>query len=518
MMKMMSNRARIARADFRPAAAGARIVALLAAIPIILVISCSNPLRERIEDLVAAHRQVTEEGIIYVCRDSGDDENPGLPDKPKRTIQAAIDLMDENGITGEVRVAEGTYVLAAGESIVIPQGVSLFGGYARGTWARDYDRYETIVEKDPETSIITVQFEAGVTRETVFDGFVIRAGVGVDTIAVAILDASPTVRNNYIDAYGALEESVGIWINRGGPLIEWNMVAGGAGPNKSTGILLGEDTGAVIRYNAIVPGVRSNTIAVGIHATHSKALIEHNWIAGGDEGGSQTAGIWLRGGTTEIYGNSIDGGGGSSWSAGIVASDSAQTRIVSNVIHGGWSSGSFSRGVEIGEGVVATVRNNTIGAGTNTGSSIGIAAYSGGSVIENNLLFSQAASGNRYGMYQHDSGSTPASVRNNAFFDVHFLYVHPQNDGHSGLDTISGMESYLTVVGVGTGQNKKPPESLSTILLDIDDHINDGWALSAWAPTTVTRGGLYRSDEPFPRDRLGYARTVPWSIGAYERD
>jgi len=514
---MMNNRARMERPVYRSPAAGTRIFALFAAMSIILVSSCSNPLRERIEDLVEAHRQVTQDGIIYVCRASGDDANPGLPDKPKRTIQAAIDFMDENGITGAVRVAEGTYVLGEEESIVIPQGVSLYGGYARATWARDYDRYETIVEKDPQNSIITVQFEAGVTRDTVLDGFVIRAGVGVDTIAVAILEASPTVRNNYIDAYGALEESVGVWINRGGPLLEWNTIAGGAGPNKSTGIILHEDTGAAIRYNAIVPGVRSNTVAFGIRATHSKALIEHNWIAGADEGGSQTGGIRLQGGTTEINGNIVDGGGGSSWSAGIIASDSAHTRIVSNVLHGGWSSGSFSRGIEIGEGGAATVRNNTIGAGTNS-NSIGIAAFSGGSMIENNLLFSQAASGNRYGVYEHDSGCTPASVWNNAFFDLDFLYVYPDDGEHLGVQRVSDMESYLTDAGASAGDNALPDDSLSTVLVDISDHINDGWDLSASAPTAVTQGGLYRSDEPFPRDRLGYPRTIPWSIGAYERD
>jgi len=490
-------------------------VPLLLISALVLISSCTNPLRSTIEDVVAAHDMVTGEGVIYVSSVSGDDDNPGLPDKPKKTILAAIELMKDNDLTGEVRVAEGTYLLAEDEKIVIPEGVSIMGGYQDKTWVRDYETYRTVIEKDPVTSAITVDIEEGVTRATVLDGLVINSGIGMTTIAMVIKDASPTIRNCEIDGYGAIEDSTAVWVEGGSPLLEYNIIYGGAGPDTSTCIVVTNGASPVIRYNAMVPGVRSATLGIGINVIYSSPYIEGNVVMS-DDGGSATVGIQNKGGSAEIYGNIIDGGSGSTYSIGILNNDDAQPRIVSNVIHGGFSD-AMSRGMENSGGAAPLIRNNTISGGTCDIGSICIANFSGGSTIENNLLFSQASAGitSRYGVYQDDTLSVPVSARNNGFFNLHFTYVYPDGvDVYLGSTGIAGMESYLSGEGVPTGSNIMTDD----YLIDIGNYIGNGWDLSVSAPGVLTGGGLYPADENYPWDRLGRSRTVSWSIGAYERD
>lgn len=474
--------------------------------------TCTNPLRPVIEDYVAAHRQVTGDGVIYVCTTSGSDANPGLPDKPKRTIQSAIAFMKQNGLRGEVRVAEGNYLLPEGVSITVPEGVSLSGGYARGTWVRDVDTYHSTISKDPQTSVITMQFEPGVTRATVVDGFVIDAGVGVDTFAIVINNAAPTIRNNSISGYGAIEESWGIMISEGSPLIEWNMIYGGAGAVKSTGIAITTGSSAVVRNNAIAPGVRSNTIGIGIQVVGSSPRIERNIIISEDTSGSQTIGLWINGGSPEVYANIIEGGGGSQYSLGILVGSTGSPRIVSNAIHGGSSSGNFSRGIETGGGATPVIRNNTISAGTHPSVRHCVVQFAAGSSIDNNLLFSHDGGGT--GIYEHASSTRPVTVRNNAFVDVQHLYVA------TGLNatTASQMQTYLSGAGVTATANVNPAQAITTILVDVANRMYDGWALAAGAPASISGGGLTIAGEPYPFDRRGWSRTVPWSIGAYERD
>ncbi len=492
----------------------------LVVISALTVSSCVNPLRDTIEDIVAATEQIAREGVIYVSALSGEDANPGLPQSPKKTINAAIDFLADNDLTADVRVAEGTYTLPDGESIVVPEGISLYGGYRDGTWVRDFESYPTVVEKDPDTgAAVSLRFEAGVTRDTVVDGFVLNSGPALTVIVVAILDASPTLSNCTIDGTGAIDESTGIAIDNGDPHISYNLVYGGAGSVASDGIRITGGSEPIVLRNAIAAGTRSNTVANGVQVVNSSPLIQGNYViyASGD-GGSRTVGMRLRGGTPQVYGNTIEGGGGSDWSIGVVVSDGAAARIVSNAIHGGWSTGSTgSRGVESSSSASLVIRNNTISAGTNDTDSIAIADFSGGAIIDSNILFSQAPGGERRGIYLDDAASTPAAVRNNAFFDLaSYLVYQDGTGGYLASSDIEEMESYLQ----GEGATASDNVSSTNHLVDTTDeaHLSDGWSLSATAPPSLTQGGYPASAEPFTYDRLDVPRTDPWSIGAYEID
>ena len=483
--------------------------------------TCTNPLRPSIEDFVAAHRQVTGDGVIYVCAASGSDANPGLPNKPKRTIQAAIAFMKENGLRGEVRVAEGNYLLPEGVSIVVPEGVSLYGGYQQGTWVRDFDTYHSKISKDPQTIVITVQFEPDVTRSTVVDGFVIEAGAGVETMAVVINNASPTIRNNTISGFGALEKSWGVMISEGSPLIEWNMIFGGAGADESTGISITTGSTAVIRNNAIAPGVRGNTIGIGIRVVYSSPRIERNTIISEETGGSQTIGLWIDGGSPEVYANVIEGGGGSTYSLGMLIDSTGTPRIISNAIHGGWSSGHSSRGIEIDGGATPVIRNNTISSGTNPNRSECLFSWSGASAVDNNVFFSEATSGLRTAIWTEETSGRPSMVRHNAFIGIQYLYVYPDPGSpgsYLGTTTVIAMQTHLSGAGVPAFGNVEPSQAITTVLVDVTQPRYDGWELSTSAPASVVEGGLTIVGEPYPYDRREWPRTVPWSIGAYERD
>ncbi len=79
-----------------------------------------------------------EAQAIFVAT-NGSDGNPGTKDRPKRTIQAAIDAAASQG--KDVYVSEGTY----SESLTLKSGVSIYGGYSRQNgWARS-DAYHVVI-------------------------------------------------------------------------------------------------------------------------------------------------------------------------------------------------------------------------------------------------------------------------------------------------------------------------------------------------------------------------------------
>jgi hypothetical protein len=77
-------------------------LAVLAVVATVLLCSC---------DPLALKNYITTRtvGTIYVSIKTGTDSNPGTMAEPMKSIDAAIDYLLQNSLTGQVNVAEGTY-------------------------------------------------------------------------------------------------------------------------------------------------------------------------------------------------------------------------------------------------------------------------------------------------------------------------------------------------------------------------------------------------------------------------
>jgi hypothetical protein len=460
-------------------------------------------------DDLALKRYITVGALGIVCVDigSGDDGNTGTKKAPMKTIQAAIKYFSDNGLTGDIHVAEGTYEVNyhAGDAIRIKEGVSLFGGYSSDFTSRDVVAYETIIIDKSTVSGAdwtdpnrTVDVPAGVTSATVIDGFTIQGSEGDYPSAIYCKNSSPTISNNKIIGGNADVESIGIFSLEADPIIIDNREINGGN----------------------VVGVASPWAAMAIYSyTGADPVIENNYIFGGT--GPRTAGIVSQSGTTPIINaNTIHGGDGTIQGDGIQDNGSS-AKVWNNVISGG-SNGANSSGIACFYAGTAQIYNNTISGGGGT-TAHGIRLDDGGSstptpYIRNNIIFT---SGGGFCIWEsHTDTGFPQAIERNALWDnggTTTLYYRDAGGAPASYDTAAEVNA-LSWAG---SNNEAAPvfadfDGSDDILDTLDD--ND-WHLDAGSPSSITTGGLDMSSL-FKYDRDGKLRTgdgaTKWSMGAYE--
>jgi len=141
---------------------------------------------------------------LFVAK-NGNDGDSGAIDGPMLTVQAALDKAQDDG-KRDVYVASGVYA----ESIVLREGVGLYGGYSSDFKKRDIDLNVTVImggefslEKPGAVNSVAITGEAG---STVLDGFTIfgrnNLAPGGTTYAVYIrnCDEGLQVSQNTIEA------------------------------------------------------------------------------------------------------------------------------------------------------------------------------------------------------------------------------------------------------------------------------------------------------------------------------
>jgi Right handed beta helix region len=406
-------------------------------------------------------------GVVYVSS-TGYDLGLGTLVDPLQSIQAAIDAAAVTYTLAWVLVETGLYDVPhdQGQSIVLAEGISLFGGYAAGFGARDPVAYPSNLS-DTSTALGTfanpdraVTAPAGISGLTVLDGLGIFS-VGTGYAAALYVDGgSPTVQDCVISATNAgAVNSYGIFVNGGSPRILDNEINGGKGTtsaygiysaNKASpataaepeirgnrinlqswvgtgasayGIWLASATSPSVTYNTLSAG-RAQSSAVGIEVfTGNTAVIEHNTIDGGiivaGTGSKITAAIQVgaSGAAPTIRYNDISGGTGGVESHGIkVQNTSVLLYIISNTIAGG--DGTTSYGVRIYQGGIPFVSSNTVQGGTGL-TSYGI--YTTGSTAAPILYANSISAGSlwehstAYGVY-NSATSASLAVTNNTIF------------------------------------------------------------------------------------------------------
>jgi len=442
-------------------------------------------------------------GGIYVDVTTGADGSAGTRETPKKTIQAAIQYFIDKGISGDVRVAEGVYLVQydAGTFVQVREGVSLYGGYSAGFGTRDPAVYETkIVDQSTTGGTLTepnraVDVPAGVTGATVIDGFTIQGGGGDYAGAVFCSSSSPTVSDNKIIGGAAQTDSFGIYSYDADPHIVNNREING-------GSAVGWVAIAVYNYAGAAP------------------VIENNYIFGGT--GPRTAGVVSESGTAPVINaNTIHGGEGTTQADGIQDNGSA-AKIWNNLISGGTGC-NFSAGIRCFFTCTAQIYNNTINGGGGT-SAQGISLSDGGTpatiptpFIRNNIVFT---AGGGFCLYeQHTNPGNPQAVDNNALWD---------NGGTTILyrRAVGGTTDYDTAATVNGLAWADSNNESAPVFVDIDGSDNvlntladNDWHLTAACPSEIRIGGLDLI-AVFRYDRDGTLRTgngaLYWSMGAFE--
>ena len=293
------------------AAAGPLLLLCLALLLLLFSAGCTLELRDRIEEFVGAYEAIRLEKAVYVSL-TGDDGNPGTRERPKRSLQAALDLA--GALTGElgqlaVRAAAGTYTVTA--PVELRDKVSLCGGYDPADWSRDVEANETVIAAQGTEKVVTAG--AGITAAAAIEGFTLRAAAEDTVCCVYCNGGSPTIHDNIIDAGPGVLDSSGIFCASASPRILANTINAGKGSDHCRGIVC-QSAAAVIRNNVVYyeaggmyfrgilcnnsTGViiQSNTIRGGvesdgclIYMASSKCVIENNILYASPQ---ETCGIY----------------------------------------------------------------------------------------------------------------------------------------------------------------------------------------------------------------------------------
>ncbi len=225
----------------------------------------------------------------------------------------------------------------------------------------------------------------------------------------------------------------------------------------------------------------------------SSATIEDNEIIMGT--GTVVFGIYLSGSSTaSIRRNIIHGGNGSSGTVGIRLSETSTAQVCNNAVIPGTST--TCTAVYSTSSTPHVIVSNTLKGY--------LPVYLGqnAAVIENNIL---QATGTGYSIRAAETAAVmPASLRNNDAFGFSPYLARINTVRYSTWNEIT-----LATAVDTAGSVVDEPVYENTATFD--------FRLTTTAPASLRGGGRDRSDL-FSDDANGTARTIPWSIGAYERD
>jgi hypothetical protein len=293
----------------------------------------------------------------------------------------------------------------------------------------------------------------------------------------------------------------------------------GAGLSEGTAVTayaaMGSDT--VFDGFVVVGGdSTANALAMAL-VSQAELSVRNNIIVAGD--GPSTGYFFSTAlgvpGSARITGNVIRGGH-TTYSTGLVLSGGSPF-VANNVMRGG--AGTFSYGMRL-QGGTPVVVNNTIDGGSGSLYSTGIDLVGDVKpVIENNLVYTTAAASGRLCIGEGNDLPLVVSLKNNDLFDCPSGLYSEQVAGTSGNCSFNTSFACQTSIDeVNDAQIIGASASSGNVSIDpaFLDRAGGDLHLTASSPASVTAGALQRDDVTYDKD--GARRTVPWSMGAYERD
>jgi predicted outer membrane repeat protein len=335
------------------------------------------------------------------------------------TINGALALAQEQDT---IRVASGLYM----ENIVINQTVTLEGGWNSDFTIRDIDTFSsTIVPADNTLSVVRIQGTFGSPQDVAptLDGFEItggRADLGSNHGGgVQIIDSNALVISNTIHHNAAFLLGGGVWVQRGGPMLQDNRIEHnqtvGLGQEALGGGVQLENSQATLMDNYIAQNVADGTeaygggLAISGLGTTAVTLQQNVFIsntAGLSPAGGFGGAITVMNGQAEMVNNQLTGNsatesGGAIYLSGISTNccqvTSQADRVQAN--HAGQGGGFYNDGqlFLISDGIVISNSADTngggflIGAGgmfslTNSSAIANVAGTDGGAIYSSGSI------------------------------------------------------------------------------------------------------------------------------------
>ena len=249
--------------------------------------------------------------VIYVRAADGDDGAAGTRDTPLRSVAAGILKADTLFSAAQVKVAEGSYDIdsASGGTIILQEGISVLGGYSAADWSdRDPDTYISSITDTNNTvngtagnPLAAMRAGNGLTRNTVFSGFTVRAAARSYAAAFLNDGGSPTYENNEILYVSAHSYQYGFYNMNSSPLIQTSRFAAGNGISHCC--IYEKACSSQIVNNEIRVSTDLSQISYGILQDNgSQSIIRNNTFLCSL---FATRGIGLHGGSSPIIENNI---------------------------------------------------------------------------------------------------------------------------------------------------------------------------------------------------------------------
>lgn len=363
------------------------------------------------------------------------------------------------------------------------------------------------VNNGPITGVASYLITLTNASPTISNNFLAAGSISgaLNSYGIFMNSSAPVITSNTITAGTTVgsSSSIGIYANSSAPVISNNTITGGstAGAGLSYGIFLlncaaasimgntigtnsggntfgiytSASTGANISSNTITAGtaISGSGKSYGMYNTGSSPTVRNNTITGGVSNNSDSYGMFNTAASSPqvtrntiggasisspgssygisndtssapaILGNTIYSGATSPSSSYAIYNNSSSPLIANNVITGG--SGNFSYGVYSTMAANANIVNNTINGGTAV-SPNGIYTNNSTLIITNNIIFTEAGNATlRYGVYEANGTSDPASFQNNLITDCPMALYY--NGGASPITT----EANLAIPANTTG-------------------------------------------------------------------
>ncbi|QQR81238.1 MAG: thrombospondin type 3 repeat-containing protein [Deltaproteobacteria bacterium] len=265
---------------------------------------------------------IRSDDAVFVAS-SGSDTHTGARNDPVRTISRGIALAQEAGKT-KVYIVGGIY----NESVTMTNGVSVFGGFSLSSNGASCNKnlYDGVREVNTVTIIsdsspvinfhnltlptelegvvirsssstvnanlvsITSDAPAASNNITIDDNYIIAPDIsGGDVTAVAVLNASPLLINNLIDAGNSQESTAIELMDAPAPKMIHNTIRGG-GSDSSSIVLKSRGSVPVLLNNILFTTAGISQIVLDIEDPHpSSSIVVRNNLVFGEQGTSPDA-------------------------------------------------------------------------------------------------------------------------------------------------------------------------------------------------------------------------------------
>ncbi|MCX7787542.1 MAG: Ig-like domain-containing protein [Spirochaetes bacterium] len=234
-------------------------------------------------------------GIVFVSLLTGNDGNQGTKARPKKTIQAGIDLAGSLFPTGEVRLAQGIFYISA--QVNLKEGISLYGGYLNDFSSRSVSNAISSIVDTRTTGDCIAIAATNITSATVLDGFVIQGAStsSGSSVCINLSTSSPVIRNNTIVRNTASVNSFGIGMSASSPLIYNNVIYGGTAGNWNTAIFMNNGSSPKIYNNTLLCSTGSVVrwaITLRADGANCYPYVKNNLLVDLDSNGGGSPGLY----------------------------------------------------------------------------------------------------------------------------------------------------------------------------------------------------------------------------------